>query len=64
MAKKHQDTSISLHPLSFEDAIEAVVKSSKHEGSQAEGSDSTIEAAPVSESSKKQTARRRKSSAG
>ena len=46
MPKNHQDTSISLHPLSFEDAIKALAKSPKREGSQAEESGSTTEAAP------------------
>ena len=66
MSKKrsHEDTSVSLHPLSFEDAIAALANSPKQTDSQAEGSGSTKEAAPASETSKKRIARRRKSSAG
>ena len=64
VAKKHQDTSISLHPLSFEDAIEALSKSPKSEDSLPEASDSTTELAPESAPIKRKTSRRRKSSDG
>ena len=63
MAKNHQDTSTSLHPLSFEEAIRELTTPPKHEDSQAEESDSTKEACPGSETSKKQTSQRQKSSA-
>jgi hypothetical protein len=38
--RKHQDTSVSLHPLSFEEAIRRLAQP-KRKGSQAEESDST-----------------------
>ena len=53
-----------MHPLSFEEAIEALAKQPKREDSQAEGSGSTTKDGPGSEPSKKRTARRRKSSGG
>ena len=62
--KLHTDTSVSLHPLSFDEAIAALANAPKQTDSQAEESGSTTEAAPGSETSKKRTARRRKSSAG
>ena len=39
---------MSLHPLSFEEAIEALANTPKHEDPEAEGSDSTSEDAPES----------------
>ncbi len=62
MGKKHQDTKISLHPLSFEEAIETLAQSSKHKDSQAEESDNTTEHVPESDSSKKRTAPHQESS--
>jgi len=62
MGKKHQDTKISLHPLSFEEAIEALAQTPKHEDSEAEESGNTTEHAPESGSSKKRTAPHRESS--
>ena len=64
MPGKHPDTSISLHHLSFEDAIEALAKQPKRVDSQAEASGSTTEDAPASETSTKRTAQRRESSGG
>lgn len=49
--KNPEDTSVPLHPLSFEDAI-AELATPKHEDSQAKGSCSTKEDDPASESSK------------
>ena len=62
--KKHQDTSISRPPLCFKEAIEVLANSSRQTVSQVRKLGSTTELAPASETSKKQTARRRKSSAG
>ena len=39
--KKRRDTSVSLHPLSLEEAIETLAQTPKREDSKAEGSDST-----------------------
>ena len=64
MAKKRQDTTISLYPLSFEEAIKVLASPPKREDSQAEACDSTKEAVPESEPSKRRTSRRRKPSAG
>ncbi len=64
MGKKHQDTKISLHPLSFEEAIEALSQNSKHDDSQVEESGNTKEHAPESAPSKKRTAPHRESSDG
>jgi len=61
--RKHQDSSVSLHPLTFDEAI-AKLAQAKREDSQVEASDSTNEADRESAPSKKRTARRRKSSAG
>ena len=44
--KSQRDTSISLHPLSFEDALKELA-SPKREDSEAEASDNTGEDAPV-----------------
>ena len=46
---KHEDTSISLQPLSFEEAIKTLAQSPKHEDSPAEASGNTKEPAPESE---------------
>ena len=58
MAKpKHESRSISLHPLTFDQAIKELVNSPKP-------SSDTKKAAPPSASSKKQTVRSPKKSAG
>lgn len=44
--RPHKDTSISLHPLTFEEAIAALAQPPKHEDSQAEESGSTTETRP------------------
>lgn len=51
MTKKHQDTKISLHPLSFDEAITQLVQTPKQNDSQAEKADNTKEASPEPESS-------------
>jgi len=56
--RKKKDTSVSLHPLSFEEAIEALAKTPKREGSEAEGSYSTSEDDPESGPTKKRNAPR------
>jgi len=43
--KKHEDTSVSLHPLSFSQAIAKAAHAPKRKDSQAEGSGSTMSAA-------------------
>ena len=64
VAKKHQDTTISLQPLSFEEAIAALANSPRQTDSQSEESDSTKEVDLGSETSKKQTVQRQKPSSG
>ncbi len=49
---KHEDTSISLHPLSFEEAIKKLSQTPKRVDSQAEESDNTKEDAPEAETAK------------
>ena len=44
---KHRDTKISLHPLSFDEAIAELAQTPKHEDSEAEESDNAKEPAPV-----------------
>ena len=44
----HKDTSISLHPLSFDEAIKALVEAPKHKDSEAERPDNTKEHVPES----------------
>jgi len=61
--RQHQDTSVSLHPLSFEEAIEALAQTFKHADSEAEESDNTKAHVLAFDSSEKRTAPRRKSSA-
>jgi len=56
MAKKRKDTSISLQPLTFEEAIKELSHASKHEDSQAVESDNTNEDALESDSSVRQNA--------
>ena len=53
---KHSDTSISLHPMSFEEAIARLAIPPKRADSEAEMSDSTIADAPESETSEPQSA--------
>jgi len=62
--RQHEDTSVSLHPLSFEEAIAKLAKAPKNKSSQAEESGSTTERAPESAPSRKRTAPRRKPAAG
>ena len=62
MPKKHQDTTISLHPLSFEQAIDTLANSPRQTDSQAEGSDNTKEADLGSETSNKRTSQNQKPS--
>ncbi len=60
--QKHEDTSISLSPLTFDEAIEKLANAPKQTDSQAEESDSTKGHAPESDPSKKRSARGPKSS--
>jgi len=46
---KHENTSISLHPLSFEEAIGSLTKTPKHGDSPVEASCSTKEDGPESD---------------
>ena len=62
MRKPREDTSISLAPLTFEEAIAALVHAPTREDSPAEESGSTKEGVSVSEPSKRQTSRRQKCS--
>ena len=60
MFKRKQDTTVSLHPLKFDEAITKLTQATKqHEGAHAENSDSTTEDAPQSAPSKKQISRHR-----
>lgn len=60
--KKHDDTSISLHPLPFEEAIKELAQTPKHGDSEVEESGNTTEHALESGSSKKRIAPRQESS--
>ena len=51
MSKKHKDTTISLHPLSFDEAITQLVQTPKQNDSQTEKADNTNKADPEPESS-------------
>ena len=62
--RKREETAVSLHPLSFEEAIRELVKPPKRKDSEVGESGNTTEPAPESGTSKKLTARRRKSSGG
>ena len=42
--KRHSDTTISLHPLSFDEAITKIVQTPKPDDSQAEKADNTNKA--------------------
>lgn len=64
MTKKHEDTTISLHPLSFEEAIKELATPTRHEDSQTEVSGNTKEVAPAPGKPKRRTARHRKLSSG
>ena len=59
--EEHTDTAISLHPLSFEEAIEALAHT-KRADSEDEASDSTTVGAPESDTSEQQAARHQTSS--
>ena len=50
MNKKHQDTKISLHPLTFDEAITKLVQTPIPDDSQDEKADNTKEDAPEPES--------------
>ena len=60
--REHKDTTISLHPLSFDKAIKELSQTTKHGDSEAEESGNTTKHAPESGSSKKQTSPHRESS--
>lgn len=60
--KKHNDTRVSLHPLSFREAIKKLAHSPRHEDSGVEGTGNTKEHAPESGSSKSRNAPHPKSS--
>lgn len=55
MAKKHEDTTISLHPLSFEEAIKELATPTKRKDSQAEASGNAKEVAPEPVQPRKRT---------
>ena len=56
--KRHEDTSISLHPLSFEEAMKELARTPKQKDSEAEEFGNTTEDVPESAPSKKRTSRR------
>jgi len=60
---KHEDRSVSLGPLAFEQGIATLAQARNRKDSQAEESGSTKERAPESAPSKRRTAPRRRSSA-
>lgn len=60
--KKHKDTTISLHPLSFGEAIEKLSQTSKSKDSRVEESGNTKEHAPESGPSESQNVPHPKSS--
>jgi len=60
---KHEDTTVSLAPLSFDEAM-AKLAQTKQKDSEAEESGNTTEPARESAPSKKRTARRRKTRDG
>ena len=49
--KEHKDTTTSLHPLSFDEAIRELAKPIKPKDSKTEASDNTKEASPEPETS-------------
>ncbi len=53
---QHKDTTVSLHPLSFGEAMTVLSHVSKHGDSQVVESDNTKEAVPESETSARQNA--------
>lgn len=55
---KHEDTTVSLHPLTFEEAIAKLVRVPERTDSPAAASDSTTSADPADEPSATQTAPR------
>ena len=62
--KKHDDTSISLRPLSFEEAIRTLANTPKQTDSEKEASGSTTTDAPPPDRKAGRTAPRRQSDAG
>ena len=54
--RKHDDTKVSLHPMTFEEAITKLAQTPKRKDSKAEKSDSTKEVSPESDASKKRNA--------
>jgi hypothetical protein len=56
MAKRHKDTTISLKPLTFEEAMRELAKTPKHKDSQAEEPGNTKEDALEFDPPKKRTA--------
>ena len=58
----HEDTTVSLRPLSFEEAMKELSSIPKREGPQHQELGNTTEDAPQSVPSKKQTSRHRLSS--
>ncbi len=56
--RTHEDTSISLSPLTFEEAIAKLAQSPKQTGSEAEASSKTTGDAPASAPSKGRTKQR------
>ena len=64
MVKHKKDTSISLQPMTFEEAIAELANTVRQKDSQAEASDNAKTTVPPSAPPKRKTARRRKSSVG
>ena len=60
--REQHNTSVSLHPLSFDEAIEALAKAPKRAESEAEARDSSRASAPESETSEPRTSPRQTSS--
>ena len=60
--KKHEDTTISLQPLTFEEAIKELAKTPKRGDPQAGETGNTNEVAPESGTSKPQSVPHRESS--
>lgn len=60
--RRKEDTSVSLHPLSLEEAVRGLANVARHEDSEAEGCDSTTEVALSSEPAKPRTSQHRSSS--
>ena len=62
MTKQRKDTSVSLQPLTFDEAIRELVKTPKRKDSEVGESGNSKEAVPESATSKKRNALRPKSS--